>query len=126
MKRKTSTGILIGKAPYARKAEDIVKNGSKCPYCAHYASIDTLIMGLFVVPSDHIAWLTSIQTHPEVLGLQYAEVLLPKETQASSPWSRGEVRPVLRTAPCNSSPCTECPQYPHTCAGCPATIYYQE
>jgi hypothetical protein len=126
MQMEKSTGILIGEAPRSEKAEDIVNHGEKCPYCAHYVSMDTLIMGLFVMPADHVSWLTYLQEHPEVMGLHDAEVFLTKTIQASSPWSRGEVNPVLETPPCDSPPCVKCPQYPQECTGCPATIYYQE
>jgi hypothetical protein len=125
MERKKSTGILVGEAPHSTKAEDIVKNGRKCPYSAHYTSIDTIIIGLFVLPSDHTSWLTYVQDHPEVMGLDRAEVFLTEKVQGSSPWSRGEVEPLLKVAPCDSPPCIECPLYTEECTGCPATIYYQ-
>jgi hypothetical protein len=126
MQVKKSTGILLGKAPHSEKAEYIVEHGKNCPYCAYYISIDTLIMGLFVMPADHVTWLTFLQEHPEVMGLDDAEVFLTQNIQASSPWSRGEVSPVLETAPCDSPPCVTCPQYLQDCTGCPATVYYQQ
>ncbi|MBU7030970.1 MAG: hypothetical protein HXS53_00440 [Theionarchaea archaeon] len=125
MEIHTSTGILIGEAPTSENAENIVNHGKKCPYSAHYMSIDTLIMGLFVMPSDHTPWLTYLEDHPDVMGLNRAEVFLTKNVQASSPWSRGEVNPLLERAPCDSPPCTGCPLYTKECNGCPATVYYR-
>ena len=125
-RKKPMVGVLLGKAPTPTKSKVIADLYHKCPYCISYASAEKMIMGIFSIPQDHQWWLESVVEHPkETMGLEVAEVFFPKYIEASSPWSRGETKPIQEKAPCGAD-CQGCPEYRKECKGCPATKYYKE
>lgn len=125
MKQKKSiTGVLLGKMSSHKRATTIAKTYTKCPYCVSYISIGCTIVGVFSLPQDHKWWLEWVVEYPEeTLGLKCAEVFFTQKVKTTSPWSCGEVKPILKRAPCGAD-CEECFRYQKECEGCPATIYY--
>ncbi len=124
MEKKYIVGILIGEAPSLEKAKSVAENGSRCPYSVTYVNSGRTIIGVSVIPLDHKWWLEWVEEHPEeTIGLTYVEVFFTRKVNASSPWSRGEVKPLTEISPCGSS-CEKCPRYRKECKGCPATRYY--
>ncbi|MCK4247269.1 MAG: hypothetical protein KAV48_06650 [Methanomicrobia archaeon] len=124
MEKKHIVGILIGEAPSLEKAKSVVENGSRCPYSVTYVNSGRTIIGVSVIPLDHKWWLEWVEEHPEeTIGLTHVEVFFTRKVNASSPWSRGEVKPLTEISPCGSS-CEKCPRYRKECKGCPATRYY--
>jgi len=119
--QRAVTGILLGRASAPEQAAAIAQTYRACPYCASYASSGDTVFGLFSLPSDHRWWLEWVEEHPaETLGLRQAEVFFARQVRVASPWSRGEVEPLLERAPCGAE-CAGCPRYRHGCEGCPAT-----
>jgi hypothetical protein len=111
--------VLIGNAPTEVAAEQVARNSQGCPYVAMYAATGRMVVGVFALPASKRRWIEIPQERPELLGLQKAAVFVTEGIEASSPWSRGEVRPVLQLAPCGTD-CRPCPLYR---AGCPATVW---
>lgn len=116
--------VLVGSAASREKAEQIARNSRDCPYVALYTAQDRLVVGVFAIPVSKRLWIEYPQEHPELLGLQAVAVHVTRRITASSPWSRGEVEPVLDEAPCGTD-CSSCPQYGARCPGCPATTWFQ-
>ena len=114
--------ILVGNAATCEKAEEIARNSQGCPYATLYVATDRLVVGVFAIPASKRWWIEYPQEHPELLGLEKAVVLVTEGIEASSPWTRGTVEPVLSVAPCGAE-CGECPQYGDRCQGCPATTH---
>lgn len=122
--KKPLLGVLIGKAPSARRAKSITDFFNKCPYCAVCTNKDFMVFGILSFPFEHRWWFESIVTNPkETMGLQSAEIFFADKIKASSPWSSGKVKPVLDRPPCGAS-CQRCPMLHKECKGCPATKYY--
>lgn len=115
--------VLIGTAPTREEAEAKAQRTRSCPYVALYVVKDRLVVGVFAIPSSKRRWIEYPQDHPEVLGLEAAAVSVTDRVAVSSPWTRGEVEPVLEEASCGTD-CQACPQYRTLCQGCPATIWY--
>ncbi len=115
--------VLVGTAPTRQEAEAKAQRTRSCPYVALYLAKDRLVVGVFAIPSTKRWWIEYPQDHPEVLGLESAAVSVMHRVAVSSPWTRGEVEPVLEEAPCGTD-CRACPQYRTECGGCPATIWY--
>ena len=86
-------------------------------------AVERFVFGVFVIPPSKRWWIEYPQEHPELLGLERVVVEVMEGIDASSPWTRGTVEPVLDAAPCGTV-CAECPQYGARCGGCPATTYY--
>jgi hypothetical protein len=117
-------GVLLGEAPTSAKAQRLADIFQPCPYCVSCTSARRTVIGVFTLPPDHGWWLEGIAEQPEeTLGLKRAEVFFTQQIEASSPWTRGEVKPKLERAPCGTD-CRECPWYPQECEGCPATLHY--
>ena len=116
--------VLIGSAASGEEAEEIVRNSRDCPYVALYAAQDRLVVGVFGIPASKRGWIEYPQEHPELLGLEAVDVHVTERITASSPWTRGEVEPVLDEAPCGTD-CSSCPQYSARCPGCPATMWFE-
>ncbi len=116
--------VLLGNAATPALAEAFACDSRGCPYVASYTAIGTAVMGLYVLPAGKRWWIEYPQEHPEVLGLQKAEVFITDRIEASSRWSLGQVEPVLETAPCGTD-CVTCPHYQQRCMGCPATVFYR-
>jgi hypothetical protein len=121
--------LLIGTAETAEYAEAFVRRSRACPYVSSYTAEDHTVVGFFVLPEEKRWWIEVPAEHPELLGLRRVRVFFPRRRDESSPWSRGEVEPVLEETPCGT-PCDRCPQYRGReggrCRGCPATKYYLE
>ncbi|MFO7743668.1 MAG: prenyltransferase/squalene oxidase repeat-containing protein [Anaerolineae bacterium] len=116
-------GVLLGSAT-PQRAQRLAEIFRPCPYCASFAIAGCAVMGLYVFPPHHRWWLESIEDLPrETLGLERAEVFFARQVAATSPWSRGEVQPVLEKGPCGAD-CRECPNYRQKCSGCPGTRHY--
>ena len=115
-------GVVLGQADTPLKASEIIARYVKCPYCASFSSSGRSAMGVFTLPQDRRWWLESIADDPRAsLGLRTAEVLETSAIEASSPWTRGEVKPNLHPAPCGVD-CRQCVRYGEACDGCPATF----
>ena len=127
MPQKTMTpvvGILLGNTNTSEKAAEMAETFRPCPYCVSYQSSGNTLIGVFVIPEDHKWWLESVAENPEgTMSLKSAEAFFPEAIDASSPWSRGEVEPILEQAPC-SAECQKCPVYENPCQGCPSTRDY--
>lgn len=122
--KSTLVGVLLGEAPTPARAQRIAEIFQPCPYCVSYSSAGCTVLGVFVIPPDHRWWLEWVAERPEeTLGLKCAEVFFTQRIAASSPWSRGEVKPHLERAPCGAD-CRECPRYRQGCEGCPATVHW--
>lgn len=120
------TGILIGEAPTEGKAASVAALFTDCPYCAFSKQIGKTTLEVFSVPEDHRWWLTAIEENPtETLGLEKAKVLFTDPLAIETPWTRGDMNPILEEAPCGAD-CTKCPLYEEKCPGCPSTRYYKE
>ena len=118
-------GILVGEASSPEKARLIMEDGLRCPYTVTYALSGNTIVGIFSVPIGHEWWLEWVEKDPqETIGLEHAELFFSKKSKASSPWSRGETKPILEQAPCGAD-CIGCKKYDKECEGCPATVYYK-
>lgn len=84
------------------------------------------IVGVFSLPQYHKWWLEWAESNPdETLVLKCIEIFFAKDIKAESPWSLGEVEPVLNKAPCGAK-CSSCFQYKDKCEGRPATKYYTD
>jgi hypothetical protein len=117
-------GVVLGQAETAAQAAEIAAKFGKCPYCASFSSTGRSAMGVFTLPQERRWWLTRLAEDPTVrLGLRRAEVLETKAIEASSAWTRGEVKPNLHPAPCGTD-CRQCEVYGDGCKGCPATLDY--
>lgn len=121
--KETLCAILAGNAATWEKAEEIARASQGCPYVALYVATDRLVVGVFALPPSRRWWIELPQHRPELLGLETAVVQVTDRIDASSPWARGTVEPVLSVAPCGTD-CGACPQYGQRCRGCPATTYY--
>jgi len=118
------TGVLLGKASSHKRATTIAETYTQCPYCVSYVSSGCTIIGVFSLPQDHKWWLEWVAEKPEeTLGLQRAEVFFTERIKAISPWSAGNVIPILEIAPCGAN-CMKCFHYQKDCEGCPSTQYY--
>lgn len=125
MERRIITGILVGEALFPEKAGLLAEKYFQCPYCMLFTRAESFLVGVFALPEDHQWWLKYIEKDPEaILGLKTAAAFFTQDVRASSPYSRGEVNPVLEKAPCGSS-CERCPLYQRECKGCPATHFVQ-
>lgn len=116
--------ILTGGAASVSAASEHVARSASCPYAASYTQEGELVKAVFVLPAEKESWI-HVEDQPELLGLEWVEVVTSKEVNTESPWSRGEVQPVLKVSPCGSK-CEGCPQYRERCQGCPATVFYLE
>lgn len=124
MKKKIVTGILLGNAPKEEEARHIAEIYNNCPYCVSYVNSGCTIIGVFSLPEDHKWWLEWVVSNPEeTLGLENAEAFTTMRIKTKSPWSLGEIKPILDKAPCGAE-CSECFRYQKECKGCPATSYY--
>lgn len=122
--RRALVGVLLGETFTPTKAALIADNYRQCPYCVSYVSVGCTVIGVFSLPPDHRWWLEWVTEHPEeTLGLKRAEVFFTQQIEASSPWTRGDVKPHLEQAPCGTD-CRECPRYHKECEGCPSTRHY--
>lgn len=115
--------VLFGNTEDDEKAQTAARLTQGCPYIAHYATAGNTVIGVFALPATKRWWIEYPQEHPEALGLTRAVVLITDQVTASSPWSRGEVKPVANISPCHSD-CRKCPHYGTRCQGCPATEFY--
>jgi hypothetical protein len=116
---------LLGNAASREKAREIACVSQNCPYVALYVAADRLVVGVFALPASKRWWIEYPQEHPEVLGLEKVVVHVTERIEASSPWTRGTVEPILAVAPCGTD-CGQCPHYGARCQGCPATTYYMQ
>jgi hypothetical protein len=119
-----STGVVLGQAASPNEAAAIADRYGRCPYCSSFASMGSSVMGIFTIPPARRWWLDNIaQDGGSQIGLKSAEALATEAIEASSPWSRGEVKPNLHPAPCGTD-CRGCKRYKSECRGCPATLNY--
>ncbi len=117
---------FLGKAANAQIAEQKKANMVDCPYVTYYEPLGDQIYAFFTIPENHRWWLTMLEDQPELLGLEAVRVGFMDqliEKGPSSPWSRGETKPVLDRTPCDCF-CPECGQYQKNCEGCPASKAY--
>jgi hypothetical protein len=121
---ETLCAVLLGNAATCERAADLAQSSRVCPYVATYTASDRLVVGVFALPAHKRWWIEYPQEHPELLGLERLVVHVTDEIRASSPWSRGEVAPVLEIAPCETD-CGACPHYAVRCEGCPVTVHYR-
>jgi hypothetical protein len=115
--------VLLGTAPAADKARNLAESLRKCPYVASFTSAGALVIGVYALPETRRWWLTEAEESPQVLSLVKVAVLFTDRIAASSPWTRGEVRPGQQAGPCGAD-CPSCPLYQHRCEGCPSTVHY--
>jgi hypothetical protein len=113
--------ILVGQAASETLAAEYAAEYGRCPYAASYTATGRLLLGVFVLPKDKRWWIEIPAERPELLGLEHADLFFPEVVATSSPWSRGEVQPVLEAAPCGTD-CGACPWYRDPCQGCPAAV----
>ncbi|MFH1314424.1 MAG: hypothetical protein ABIJ00_14530 [Candidatus Eisenbacteria bacterium] len=117
-------GVVLGQAASPSKAAEIADTYGRCPYCASFTTLGPSAMGMFAIPPERRWWLDNIaETAGSTLGFENAEALVTEAIDASSPWSRGDVKPNLHPAPCGTD-CRQCHCYGHECQGCPATLDY--
>jgi hypothetical protein len=117
-------GVVLGNAATPSVASEIAGKYGRCPYCASFRSTGNSAMGIFALPPDRRWWLDRIAETPLAnMGLKNAETIFTQAIDASSPWSRGEVKPNLHPAPCGRD-CRQCSCYGGECKGCPATLDY--
>lgn len=117
-------GVVLGHAASPAEAATIASTYGRCPYCASFSSTGRSAMGIFTLPPDRRWWWEQIAEDPQArLGLADADVLYTQALEASSPWSRGDVKPNLHPAPCGAD-CRSCKSYRNECDGCPATLDY--
>jgi len=116
--------VLVGRAVSPQKASEHAAQMQGCPFVAEYKAKKEIIFGVFVLPQKKQWWIELPGEEPELLGLERVTVFLTEAINTTSLWLRGEVTPVLPTAPCGAK-CSECPLVYIWCEGCPATIYYQ-
>ena len=115
-------GVVLGQADTPLKAAEIAARYVRCPYCASFSSTGRSAMGIFTLPQARRWWLEGIADDPGArLGLRTAEVLETSAIEASSAWTRGEVKPNLHPAPCGVD-CRQCMRYGEACDGCPTTF----
>ena len=108
------------------KATSVSTLFSVCPYCALSQPFGKITLHVFSVPEDHRWWLTAIEEAPtETLSLEKAKIFFTDLLTIETPWTRGDIKPVLEEAPCGAV-CATCPLYGEKCPGCPATRYYKE
>lgn len=117
--------LLLGTAGSPETAAAHARASSGCPYVAAYTASGCLTVGTYVLPESKRWWIAGIEDRPELLGLERIKLIYTEYADASSSWSRGEVRPVLETPPCGSH-CDRCPMYQGQCSGCPASRYCKE
>jgi hypothetical protein len=121
---KPLVGVVLGNAASPSAAAHVASTYGKCPYCASFQSTGNSAMGIFTLPPDRRWWLERIGETPLTnMGLNSAETVFTEAIEASSPWSRGEVKPNLHPAPCGKD-CRQCPCYGGECKGCPSTLDY--
>ncbi len=120
MQKEYIVGILIGNGLTSEEVE--LKN---CPFCTLSVRSGDTIAWVFTVPPDHRWWLQFLEEKPQLVRLTQAEVFFTEKVDASSPWTRDEVKPDAPAAPCGAD-CRTCPCYERQCRGCPATQYYRE
>ena len=113
--------VLIGNAESEGKAREFATKSSTCPYVATVTSAGRLVVGVFAMPADKRWWIEVPQDRPELLGLEKVAVFVTDRIEATSLWTRGDVRPDQKIAPCGSD-CGTCPELCERCGGCPATI----
>jgi len=127
MKRKKMiplVGVLLGEALTPKKAQLIADTYRQCPYCVSYTSAGCTVIGVFSLPQDHRWWLEWVVENPkETIGVKCAKSYFTQRVVASSPWTRGDVKPILERAPCGAD-CRECSRCREECEGCPATLHY--
>ncbi len=114
--------VIIGQAASPQAAHNTVANYQSCPYAAMYAATAAIFVGVLVIPSSRRWWAELPQSEPSLIGAERATVLLAESPVVESPWSRGEVAPVLELSPCGES-CPSCRYYRSVCEGCPATTW---
>lgn len=119
----TVTAVQVCQAPTALDADDNAERMRRCPYVASYTSTGNLCIGVFVIPPEKRSWLEKPANEPALMGMEQIHLNYVERGDVSSPWSRGEVRPVLDTPPCGSD-CPKCPEYEFSCRGCIATVLY--
>jgi len=118
-------GVVLGNAPSPARAAEIAARYGRCPFCATFSTLGNSAMAIYALPESRRWWFDLIAEDPATrLGLQDAEVLFTSAIEASSPWSRHEVKPILHPAPCGKD-CRKCSYYGVQCEGCPATLDYQ-
>lgn len=120
---ETICAILVGKAPDQNKARSLVLASESCPYVALYTAKEDTIIAVFTLPKSQSNWIAYPDVKPKFLELEPIATILTEQIQASSPWSRGEVKPEAYETPCQKR-CDKCPRYRTSCDGCPATIFY--
>jgi len=118
-------GVVLGNALSASEVAAIAAKYGRCPFCASFSTLGNSAMAIYALPQHRRWWFDLIAQDPAArLGLKDAEVLFTTAIEASSPWSRREVKPVLHPAPCGKD-CRKCEYYGTQCEGCPATLDYQ-
>jgi hypothetical protein len=118
------SAVMVAVAASPEKAQQAMPFTRACPYLATCSAVGNTMVSLFILPPSKRWWVEMPQENPDLIGMQKVVVYISEELLASSPWSRGEVEPVLEISPCRSN-CQICPQYRNPCSGCPATIHYQ-
>lgn len=118
MEEKYILGVLVGNRSASEEAESMNR-----PFCALSVDSRDTVVRLFTIPLDHRWWLQLLEEKPQLAGLTQAEVFFAEKVNASSPWTRKEVKPDAPVAPCGTD-CRTCPSYQKQCRGCPATKYY--
>ncbi len=118
-------GVVLGSAATPGQADAIASRFGRCPFCASFSTLGNSTMGIYALPEYRRWWFDLIAKDPSArLGLEEAEVVFTDAIEASSPWSRCEVKPVLHPAPCGQD-CRKCQYYGSKCEGCPATLDYR-
>lgn len=125
-KKRILVCILAGTAINNKKAAAISKFFEKCTFCVLSTYKDNNIYTVLTVPSDRKWWVETIREKPkDTVGLEKAEVFYLEVIEVKSPWSTGEVKPILDKPPCGAE-CLTCPVYKKACPGCPATKHYMK
>jgi hypothetical protein len=118
-------GVVLGKTSTPAEASEIAHRFRKCPYCSSFQSTGNSAMGIFALPQGYEWWLNRLAGQSNGgLGFEDTEVIFTKAIEASSPWTRGDVKPNLHPAPCGTD-CRQCSCYGNECNGCPATLEYK-
>lgn len=119
-------GIMIGETTSEEKTKKQTQAMKNCPYLISGGYSSNTFHYVFIVPEEKKWWLEYPVMNPEVIGAERIKleiiinVVKPDKFELILPKEKSKI------SPCGSS-CESCPmRLDNHCAGCPATIYFEE
>jgi len=116
--------IIISEASSEEEAKKLSAMKRNCPYLIVTGTDSNKICSAYIVPEDKKWWVKYPETNPKATGVQKASTYIVEKLHY--PFEPKSFKTRSDIAPCGAD-CRSCTlREEYSCAGCPATVHYNQ